>query len=195
MRILVKSDPEYFDKEKKEIKPFTVRTLDGNDIINITNTKTGEWFEKVITDISIYKDLIMISFKSKKSIKDPEIKPQPITPSIDEPVKKQEEQPKPVTEKVTKTLPQKTQKKTGTPTRPDKDKIINFIRTREHTLEEIQIEFELPTLTSVYYWLSQAKVKPRDLPKKKKIVIVPKIEHPEEEEFKEPDPEDYDRGN
>jgi hypothetical protein len=190
MRISVKSDPEYFDKEQKEFKPFTVRTLDGEDIINITNTKTGEWFEKIITDISIYKDLIMISFKSKTEY--PEIKPQSITPSIDEPIKQQEKKTKLITKKETKKETKKLPGKTGSPSRPDKDKIIKFIQTKEHTLEDIQDEFKMPTLISVYYWLAQAKVKPRELPKKKKIAI-PEVKEPEEE-FKEPDPEDYDRG-
>lgn len=68
MRIEVKSNPDYFDKEKKQLKPCTMRKLDGNDIIQVTNTETGETFEKVITDVSVYKRLIMISFKSKKKV-------------------------------------------------------------------------------------------------------------------------------
>lgn len=65
MRIEVKSYPEYFDKEKKQLKPCTMRRLDGEDILQITNTETGEKIEKLITDISIYKGWLMISFKPK----------------------------------------------------------------------------------------------------------------------------------
>lgn len=63
MRIYVKSFPENFDKEKSGVKSSTVRELDGNDIIAILNTETGESIERKITDISIWKGKLLISFK------------------------------------------------------------------------------------------------------------------------------------
>jgi hypothetical protein len=63
LRIYVKSFPENFDKEKSGVKSSTVRELDGNDIIAILNTETGESIERKITDISIWKGKLLISFK------------------------------------------------------------------------------------------------------------------------------------
>ena len=63
MKISVKSIPENFEKEKLGIKPCTVRTLDGKDVIEITNTETGEKHEGIITDISVWKGTIIISFR------------------------------------------------------------------------------------------------------------------------------------
>ena len=63
MKIKVKSIPENFEKEKSGIKPCTIRKLDGNDIIEITNTDSGDKIERIITDITIWKGEIIISFK------------------------------------------------------------------------------------------------------------------------------------
>jgi len=51
-----------WEKEKKGVKKATIRKLDGDDIIVFVNTETNETFEKRITDISIWKDWIIISF-------------------------------------------------------------------------------------------------------------------------------------
>jgi len=78
-------------------------------------------------------------------------------------------------------IKQKVEKKPKKPQpRPDRKEIIKFIQTKEHTLKEIQEEFKFPTITSVYYWLSQAKVSVRDLPKKVKLELE------EEEDFDDP---------
>jgi len=65
MKIIAKSDPENFEKERSGIKPNTVRELDGKDIIEIINTKTDERFEREITDITTWKKQIIISFKTR----------------------------------------------------------------------------------------------------------------------------------
>lgn len=62
MKIILKSIPENFDKEKSGVKSSTVRELDGNDIIAILNTETGETIERKITDISMWKGKLLISF-------------------------------------------------------------------------------------------------------------------------------------
>ena len=62
MRLYVKSIPENFEKEKSGVKSNTVRELDGNDIITILNTETGESIERKITDISVWKGKLLISF-------------------------------------------------------------------------------------------------------------------------------------
>jgi len=62
MKIIVKSIPEMWEKEKKGVKKATIRKLDGDDTIVFVNTETNETFEKRITDISIWKDWIIISF-------------------------------------------------------------------------------------------------------------------------------------
>jgi hypothetical protein len=65
MRILVKSIPENFEKEKSGVKPCTVRRLDGKDVIEIINTETNELVERTITDISVWDGRIIISFKAE----------------------------------------------------------------------------------------------------------------------------------
>jgi hypothetical protein len=50
-------------KEKSGIKPCTLRKLDGADIIEITNTDTGEKIRRTITDITEWKGELIISFK------------------------------------------------------------------------------------------------------------------------------------
>lgn len=62
MKIILKSFPENWEKEKSMVKPCTVRRLDGRDTIEIINTETGEKIEKHITDISVWKNDIIISF-------------------------------------------------------------------------------------------------------------------------------------
>lgn len=63
MIIEVKSIPENFEKEKLGTKPCTIRQLDGHDILRIKNTKTNEVIERGITDISVWGDSIIISFR------------------------------------------------------------------------------------------------------------------------------------
>lgn len=63
MKIIVKSFPENFTKEKSGIKSCTVRELDGKDTITIINTETEEKIVRKITDISIWKGQFLISFK------------------------------------------------------------------------------------------------------------------------------------
>lgn len=62
MEITVKSIPENFEKEKLDKKRATIRQLDGNDILKIKNKETGEIVEKRITDISVWKEWIIISW-------------------------------------------------------------------------------------------------------------------------------------
>lgn len=66
MKVVVKSFPENFEKEKSGIKSSTIRELDGKDIIKIINTETSEIIERKITDISIWKNKLLISFKEVK---------------------------------------------------------------------------------------------------------------------------------
>lgn len=63
MKIIVKSTPENFEKEKAGIKPCTVRKLDGKDTIEIINTATGELAVRTITDITVWDGRIIISFR------------------------------------------------------------------------------------------------------------------------------------
>jgi len=51
-----------WEKERSGRKKATVRKLDGKDTIIFVNTETGETFERRITDITVWKDLIIISF-------------------------------------------------------------------------------------------------------------------------------------
>ena len=69
MKIIVKSFPENFEKEKSGIKSCTIRELDGKDTITIINTKTKEKIERKITDISLWKGMFLISFKDERSKK------------------------------------------------------------------------------------------------------------------------------
>lgn len=63
MKIIVKSVPENWEKEKDNRKPNTVRMLDGNDTIEVQNTIGGEIFRRTITDITVWKNQIIISWK------------------------------------------------------------------------------------------------------------------------------------
>ena len=63
MKILVRSNPENFHKELNNLKTNTVRFLDGKDKIIIEHTETGETFTRTISDITVYKDAIIISWK------------------------------------------------------------------------------------------------------------------------------------
>ena len=69
MKIFVKSNPEFFDKERIGYKPNTIRWIDGHDTITVENAVTGEKFEREIEDISVYKDAIIISWKQKEAKK------------------------------------------------------------------------------------------------------------------------------
>lgn len=62
MKIIVKSVPEMWEKERSGRKKATVRKLDGKDTIIFVNTETGEKFERRITDITVWEDLIVISY-------------------------------------------------------------------------------------------------------------------------------------
>lgn len=63
MRIIVKSIPENWEKEKDGRKPNTVRELDGKDEIMVINSETGIAFERPITDITFWKGKIIISWR------------------------------------------------------------------------------------------------------------------------------------
>ena len=65
MKIIVKSVPEMWEKERSGRKKATVRKLDGKDTIVFINTETGEKFERRITDITVWEDLIIISYDEK----------------------------------------------------------------------------------------------------------------------------------
>ena len=65
MKITVKSNPEFFRKEKLGVKPNTVRMLDLKDEITVVNTETGETFTRIIKDISVWKGIIIISWQDK----------------------------------------------------------------------------------------------------------------------------------
>ncbi len=70
-----KSIPAMFEKEKCGVKPNTVRDIDMFDerftrlidgdsrVIRIENSETGESFQRPITDVTVWKDLMMISWK------------------------------------------------------------------------------------------------------------------------------------
>ena len=62
MKIEVKSIPENWEKECDGRKQNTLRELDGNDFITVYNTETGEAFTRRITDISVWKGQIIISW-------------------------------------------------------------------------------------------------------------------------------------
>ena len=62
MKIIVKSVPEMWEKERSGRKKATVRKLDGKDTIVFINIETGEKFERRITDITVWEDLIVISY-------------------------------------------------------------------------------------------------------------------------------------
>ncbi len=70
-----KSVTPMFLKEKSGRKPNTVREIDEDDerfeklynsdcrIISIENSETGEIFQRVITDVSIWGNIMIISWK------------------------------------------------------------------------------------------------------------------------------------
>lgn len=69
-----KSLPEFYFKEKRGLKPNTVREIDYRDerftkliegkerYITIENTKTKECFTRFISDVSVHKNLMIISW-------------------------------------------------------------------------------------------------------------------------------------
>lgn len=81
-----KSIPKFYEKEKKYIKTNTVRRYDATDerfkilkeaseknglkfnslyVIEIINTETGESFKRFIQDVSIWKNLYIITLGSE----------------------------------------------------------------------------------------------------------------------------------
>jgi hypothetical protein len=73
-----KSYPENFFKEKSGVKPNTLRQIDTDDLrfyilkrgaadkIRITNTATGEFFIREITDYSEWKGWAVISWQHRE---------------------------------------------------------------------------------------------------------------------------------
>lgn len=68
MRLKVRSIPENWDKEFNGNKPNTIRVLDGNDVIEVENTETGDVFTRRITDITTWKGMIVISWKHENGL-------------------------------------------------------------------------------------------------------------------------------
>jgi hypothetical protein len=76
-----KSHPIFFEKEKDGRKPNTVRMVPTADerfealdqrtatIIEITNTETKEFFQRVITDISFWNGQFIISWRHVEASK------------------------------------------------------------------------------------------------------------------------------
>lgn len=65
MKITVKSNPEFYRKEKLGVKPNTVRILDFKDEITVENTETGESFTRILKDISVYNGMIIFSWREE----------------------------------------------------------------------------------------------------------------------------------
>lgn len=63
MRFIVKSVPENFVKEQSDLKNNTFRSLDGKDKIEVVNSETGESFERVLRDITIWKDQLIFTWE------------------------------------------------------------------------------------------------------------------------------------
>ncbi len=75
MRVVFKSFPEFWKKEKEGIRPSTVRKVDKDDrrfkllkegkatMIKIINTETKESFYREIKDVTFWKDLCIISWE------------------------------------------------------------------------------------------------------------------------------------
>jgi hypothetical protein len=72
MKIIVKSNPTNWEKERSGRKANTLRKLDGKDVIEIINTETGDRFERPITDITEWEGSYIISFEPKKELSMPE---------------------------------------------------------------------------------------------------------------------------
>lgn len=78
MSVIFKSIPIMFNKEKNGLKPNTIREIDEFDdrfrklaefetnLITIKNSETGETFTRKITDISIWKNIMIISWKHEE---------------------------------------------------------------------------------------------------------------------------------
>lgn len=66
MKIRVKSTKENWIKEELGLKANTVRQLDGLDTIELEDTETGYVFSRKITDITIWRGNIIISWDSKE---------------------------------------------------------------------------------------------------------------------------------
>ena len=75
--ISFKSIPQMFEKERDGRKPNTIREMDEFDnrfkllaeskahLITIVNTETQEAFTRKITDVSIWKNIMIISWEYK----------------------------------------------------------------------------------------------------------------------------------
>jgi len=70
MRIVVKSISSNFDKEKSDLKNNTIRSLDGNDIIEVVNAETGESFKRVLRDVSVWYDQLIFTWEPIKVVSD-----------------------------------------------------------------------------------------------------------------------------
>lgn len=69
MKIICRSIPENWEKEKNGSKPNTLRILPNpytKDTIEVVNTLTGESFQRDITDITIWQGNMIISWKHKE---------------------------------------------------------------------------------------------------------------------------------
>lgn len=83
-RIVAKSTPENWEKEKTEAKLNTCRVVKGKEanaleeiatrihdedvFIVLQNTETGEFFEREITDITFFEGIYIISFRKCDSM-------------------------------------------------------------------------------------------------------------------------------
>ena len=82
--IIFKSLPEFWIKEYEGVKCNTIREFDSPDerekvlkaymkgnykpviYIKIKNTKTGEMFKRVVTDVTLYRGFYIISWRPKQ---------------------------------------------------------------------------------------------------------------------------------
>ena len=80
--VTFKSVPEFYNKELTGVKPNTVRDVDTDPrfdllrewaktrdfgFIQIINTETGKNFLREVTDVSFFKDQVIVSWRSKLS--------------------------------------------------------------------------------------------------------------------------------
>ena len=75
-----KSIPQMYNKELSGRKPNTVREIDEMDdrfkrlydgeanVITIENTETGKWFLRAIKDVSVFNNLMIISWEHDDSL-------------------------------------------------------------------------------------------------------------------------------
>ena len=77
----------------------------------------------------------------------------------------------------------------------DKAGIINFIKKKDHTIQEIQEEFKFPTRSTVYYWIAQAGLKISDIPKKSKKGLAESLKEKPDPIKLDVEPEDWEDAN